>query len=287
MRASPVGQPPSARHSSSSAGPAARWIAPSTPPPPNSVVLAALTMASTAWVVMSPCTASIVAMRSPSVSGWTRSPLLFLTDPTAEQDTAGSEAMPGRELIERVREALGDRYTVIAAIGRGGNASIFGAADPTGRRVAIKVLHPELTVSVAADRFLREMRYAARLDHPHIARLLDSGESGYLLWFVMPYVEGESLREVLRRERRLAIPHAVTMACEVLGALEYAHGHGIAHRDIKPDNIVLSGAGAVLVDLGIARAIASSGDDRVTRSGFVVGTEEYMSPEPAVGSPEV
>ncbi len=143
--------------------------------------------------------------------------------------------MPGRELIERVREALRDRYTVISAIGRGGNAAIFGAADRAGRRVAIKVLHPELTVSVAADRFLREMRYAARLDHPHIARFLESGESDYLLWFVMPYVEGESLRQVLRRERRLDIARAVTIACQVLDALQYAHAHGIAHRDIKPD----------------------------------------------------
>src|SRR5207244_13486777 len=134
------------------------------------VGLAAVTMASTAWVVMSPCTASIVAMRSPSVSGWTRSPLLFLTDPTAEQDTAGSEAMPGRELIERVREALGDRYTVIAAIGRGGNASIFGAADPTGRRVAVKVLHPALTVSEEVDRLLCEIRFSARLHHTHRPR---------------------------------------------------------------------------------------------------------------------
>ena len=120
-----------------------------------------------------------------------------------------------------------------------------------------------------------------------VARLLSRLGLETLAWGQSAELCGRVLREVLRRERRLAIPHAVTMACEVLGALEYAHGHGIAHRDIKPDNIVLSGAGAVLVDLGIARAIASSGDDRVTRSGFVVGTEEYMSPEQAVGSPEV
>jgi serine/threonine-protein kinase len=195
--------------------------------------------------------------------------------------------MAGRELIERVREALRPRYTVGAAIGRGGNASIFGAADPAGRPVAIKVLHPELSVSVAAERFLREMRYAAQLDHPHIARLLDSGETDYLLWFVMPLVDGESLRQVLRRERRLALTRAVAIACDVLEALDYAHGHGIAHRDIKPDNVVLSAQGAVLVDLGIARAIARAGEDRVTRSGFVVGTEEYMSPEQAAGAPDV
>src|SRR6059036_2208023 len=195
--------------------------------------------------------------------------------------------MPGRDLIDRVRKALAERYTVVTALGRGGNACIFAATDRTGEQVAIKVLHPELAVSVAADRFLREIRYASQLHHPHIAPLLDSGETEYLLWYVMPYVPGETLRQALRRQPRLPIPHAVRIAADVLDALEHAHAHGIAHRDIKPDNIVLSPEGAVLVDLGIARAIASSGDDRVTRSGFVVGTEEYMSPEQAQGAPDV
>jgi eukaryotic-like serine/threonine-protein kinase len=195
--------------------------------------------------------------------------------------------MPGRDLIERVRKALGDRYSVISSVGRGGNASIFAGRDAAGAQVAIKVLHPELAVSVAADRFLREIRYVSQLHHPHIAPLLDSGESDYLLWYVMPYLPGESLRQTLRRESRLAVPHATGIATQVLDALEHAHAHGIAHRDIKPDNVVLAPQGAVLVDLGIARAIASSGDDRVTRSGFVVGTEEYMSPEQAQGAPDV
>ena len=195
--------------------------------------------------------------------------------------------MSRRDLIERVRNALGDRYEVITAVGRGGNASIFGAFDRAGNRVAIKVLHPELAVSVAADRFLREIRYAAKLHNPHIAPLLDSGETDYLLWFVMPYVPGESLRSALRRERRLGIELAARTACEILEALAHAHAQGFAHRDIKPDNIVLSAEGAVLVDFGIARAIAQSGEDRVTRSGFVVGTEEYMSPEQAAGADEV
>lgn len=195
--------------------------------------------------------------------------------------------MAGRTLIERIRQALGDRYTVITAVGRGGNASIFGAYDPKGRKVAVKVLHPELAVSVAADRFLREIRFVSQLHHPHIAPMLDSGETDYLLWYVMPYVPGESLRLTLRRERLLPVDRAVRIAGEVLQALAHAHEHGIAHRDIKPDNIVLSPEGAVLVDLGIARAIAHSGEDRVTRSGFVVGTEEYMSPEQAEGSPDV
>jgi eukaryotic-like serine/threonine-protein kinase len=195
--------------------------------------------------------------------------------------------MPRRDLIDRVRKAMGDRYQIVTAVGRGGNASIFGAFDPAGNRVAVKVLHPELAVSVAADRFLREIRYAAKLHHPHIASLLDSGESDYLLWFVMPFVPGESLRAALRRERRLNVDFAVRVGCEVLEALAHAHEQGLAHRDIKPDNIVLSPDGAVLVDFGIARAIAQSEGDRVTRSGFVVGTEEYMSPEQAAGAEEV
>jgi len=194
-----------------------------------------------------------------------------------------------RELINRVRQALGARYNVITEVARGGNATLYGALDQEGRKVAIKVLHPELAVSVAADRFLREIRYASTLNHPHIAPLLDSGESDYLLWFVMPFVAGETLRQELRRERMLPIDRGVRVANDVLEALGHAHAHGFAHRDIKPDNIVLSaeGIGAILVDFGIARAIASSGEDRVTRSGFVVGTEEYMSPEQAGGSPDI
>ena len=195
--------------------------------------------------------------------------------------------MPRRDLIDRVRKALGDRYEVITAVGRGGNASIFGAFDKAGNRVAVKVLHPELAASVAADRFLREIRYAAKLHNPHIAPLLDSGENDYLLWFVMPYVPGESLRRALERERRLEVGFSARIGCEMLEALAHAHAQGLAHRDIKPDNIVLSPQGAVLVDFGISRAIAQSGEDRVTRSGFVVGTEEYMSPEQAAGADEV
>ena len=192
-----------------------------------------------------------------------------------------------RDLLARVRNVLGDRYTVITSVGRGGNASIFGAQDKNGRQVAIKVLHPELAVSVAADRFLREINYAGALDHPRIVPVVDCGESDYLLWFVMPYVPGDSLRQVLRRETQLAVPQAVRIGCEVLEALGYAHEQGLAHRDIKPDNIVCSAAGAVLVDFGIARAITTSGEDRVTRSGFVVGTEEYMSPEQAAADPDI
>ena len=192
-----------------------------------------------------------------------------------------------RDLLGRVRAALAGRYDIITQIGRGGNATLFGAFDQERRKIAIKVMHPELAVTVGAERFLREMRYAGQLDHPHIAPLLDSGDDDYLLWFAMPFVPGESLRDLLRRERRLVIGFAARLACETLDALAHAHRRGIAHRDIKPDNIICSPDGAVLVDLGIARAIAQSGEDRVTRSGFVVGTEQYMSPEQATGAVDV
>ena len=195
--------------------------------------------------------------------------------------------MPPRDLLGRVRAALAGRYEIVAQIGRGGNATLFGAFDRDRRKIAIKVMHPELAVSVGAERFLREIRYAGQLDHPHIAPLLDSGNDDYLLWFAMPFVPGESLRDLLKRERRLAVDAGCRLACETLDALEHAHRRGIAHRDIKPDNIICGPEGAVLVDLGIARAIAASGEDRVTRSGFVVGTEQYMSPEQTMGAPDV
>src|SRR2546430_13280544 len=130
--------------------------------------------------------------------------------------------MPGRDLIERVRKALRDRCSVTAAVGRGGNACIFSGRDASGADVAIKVLHPELAVSVAADRFLREIRYASQLNHPHIARLIDSGEADYLLWYVMPYVPGDNLRQTLRREARPPVPAVGRVAVEVLGALRHA-----------------------------------------------------------------
>jgi serine/threonine-protein kinase len=193
----------------------------------------------------------------------------------------------GRDLLSRVKAALVDRYTVVATVGRGGNAMVYGAYDRGGAKVAIKVLHPELAVSVAADRFLREIRYAGQLDHPHIAPVLDSGEDDYLLWYAMPFFHGETLRDAVRRERMLPVDRVARIGADVLDALAHAHAHGLAHRDIKPDNILLSPERTVLVDLGIARAIAHSGDDRVTRSGFVVGTEEYMSPEQAEGSEDI
>src|SRR5438094_160338 len=163
--------------------------------------------------------------------------------------------MPSRDLIERVRKALGDRYSVITAVGRGGNACIFGAYDQVGQKVAIKVLHPELAVSVAADRFLREIRYASQLDHPHIARLLDSGETDYLLWFAMPYLPGETLRQVLRRAGRLAgrPPFSSVSAAAVLDMHQHERPPDIRslRRDIpKP------------LSLALGRALAKARDER-------------------------
>jgi len=182
-------------------------------------------------------------------------------------------------MLALVRSAFQGRYEVDREIGKGGNARIYLAREPGGRSVALKVLHPELLVSVAADRFLREIKLASQLDHPHIARLLDSGEQDWIVYFVMTYVEGPTLREHLARVRRLSIPETVRLADDLLDALDHAHRHSIVHRDVKPDNVVLSADGAVLLDFGIARAVAASGSDRLTRSGIAVGTSTYMSPE--------
>jgi serine/threonine protein kinase len=134
-------------------------------------------------------------------------------------------------------------------------------------------------ISVAADRFLREIRIASQLDHPHIARILDSGEHEWLVYYVMSYVEGATLRERLDTATRLPVSEAMRFAYDVLDALAHAHGHGIVHRDVKPANVVLSSQGAVLLDFGIARAVVASGTDQLTRSGIAVGTSSYMSPE--------
>jgi eukaryotic-like serine/threonine-protein kinase len=182
-------------------------------------------------------------------------------------------------MLALVRQAFVGTYEVEREIGRGGNARIFLARDPNGRAVALKVLHPELLVSVSADRFLREIRLASRLDHPHIAKLLDSGERDWLVYYVMSFAEGLTLRERLDTSPRLPVSETLRLACDLLDALEHAHGHGIIHRDVKPANVVLSGNGAVLLDFGIARAVVASGTDQLTRSGIAVGTSTYMSPE--------
>jgi serine/threonine protein kinase len=178
-----------------------------------------------------------------------------------------------------VRQAFAGRYEVEREIGRGGNARIFLATDSTGQRVALKILHPELLVSVAADRFLREIKIASQLDHPHIARILDSGEQDWLVYYIMSYVEGTTLRDRLDTREPMAVAEVMRIACDLLDALDHAHQHGIIHRDVKPANVVLSPHGAILLDFGIARAVAASGNDQLTRSGIAVGTSSYMSPE--------
>jgi eukaryotic-like serine/threonine-protein kinase len=182
-------------------------------------------------------------------------------------------------MLALVRQAFTGLYEVDREIGRGGNARIFLARDANGRSVALKILHPELLVSVAADRFLREIQIASRLDNPHIAKILDSGEREWLVYYVMSFVEGATLRERLDTQRCLPIAETLRLACDVLEALSHAHGHGVIHRDVKPANIVLSAEGAVLLDFGIARAVMVSGTDQLTRSGIAVGTSTYMSPE--------
>jgi serine/threonine-protein kinase len=182
-----------------------------------------------------------------------------------------------------VRRAVADRYTVDREIARGGAARVFLAYDRDGKAVALKVLHPQLAVSVTADRFLREIAFLSSFDHPNIGRLVDCGESEWLIYYVMAFVEGPNLREHMTRVRRVSIPDTVHIAADLLSALAYSHAKGVVHRDVKPENIVLSKDGAVLVDFGIARAIAQSGTDRLTRSGFAVGTSSYMSPEQIQG----
>src|SRR2546427_494837 len=193
------------------------------------------------------------------------------------------------DLLAVLRDALADRYAVERELGRGGMATVFLAEDLKHRRpVAIKVLHPELAAAVGADRFLREIEIAARLQHPHILPLYDSGTAAGFLYYVMPYVEGESLRDRLEREKQLSLEDTLRIAGEVAGALAYAHSHGVVHRDIKPENVMLSGGTVVVADFGIARAVTAAGDEhQLTQTGTVIGTPAYMSPEQATGSAEI
>jgi len=191
-------------------------------------------------------------------------------------------------VLDRLQHALADRYAIESPLGRGGMATVYLAEDRKhGRRVAVKVLNPELAASVGAERFLREIRIAARLSHPHILPLLDSGDVNGLLYYVTPYVSDGSLRDRLRREGRLGVAEAIRIAREIGAALDYAHRQGFVHRDVKPENILFADGHAVLADFGVARACCAPGMAPVTEVGLALGTPEYMSPEQASGEQDL
>ncbi len=189
--------------------------------------------------------------------------------------------------VEELQALLGQRYIVERPIGQGGMATVYLARDTKhDREVAVKLLRPEIGALLGAGRFLHEIKLTSRLQHPHILPLYDSGEADNRIFYVMPFVSGESLRDRLRREHRLPVDSALGIVREVADALAYAHTHGIVHRDIKPENILLSAGHALVTDFGIARAISKSGGEKwetLTSSGVVVGTPAYMSPEQAAG----
>ncbi len=190
------------------------------------------------------------------------------------------------EMLARLNGALGDRYGAEREIASGGMATVYLAHDLRhGRRVAIKVLHPELSAMLGAERFLSEIRMTAALQHPHILPLFDSGSADGLLFYVMPLIEGETLRARLTREKQLPMADAIRIAADVADALDYAHRRGIVHRDIKPENILLHDGRPLVADFGIALAVQGTDVERMTRPGFSLGTPPYMSPEQAVGDP--
>ena len=186
--------------------------------------------------------------------------------------------------FDSLKPALQDRYAIEREIGRGGMATVFLAEDVRhSRKVAVKVLKPELAESVGADRFLQEIRTTANLRHPHIVPLYDSGQAAGYLYYVMPFVEGESLQQRLERERQLSVEESLKIASQVADALSYAHERGLLHRDIKPGNVMLERGHAVVTDFGVARAVSAAGGERLTSTGLAVGTPAYMSPEQASG----
>ena len=196
----------------------------------------------------------------------------------------GAPPPPETDILGRLQVALQGRYAVERELGRGGMATVFLAQDVRHERpVALKVLHPELAASMGAERFDREIKLAAKLHHPHILSLYDSGNADGLLYYVMPFVQGESLRERLNRDQMLPVDEAIQITLEVADALGAAHALGIVHRDIKPENIMLSGGHALVADFGVARAVSSAGGQKLTQTGMAVGTPLYMSPEQSFG----
>src|SRR3954452_4207562 len=197
-------------------------------------------------------------------------------------------SIPMQEPRIRLAAALADRYRIERELGQGGMATVYLAQDLRHhRQVAIKLMRPELSAVIGAERFLSEIRTTANLQHPHILPLFDSGEVDGVLYYAMPFVEGESLRDRLSREKQLPVPDAVRIATEVASALDYAHRHGGIHRDIKPENILLHDGSALVADFGIALAASKAGGTRITETGMSVGTPHYMSPEQAMGEREI
>ncbi|HET9798954.1 MAG TPA: serine/threonine-protein kinase, partial [Gemmatimonadaceae bacterium] len=187
-----------------------------------------------------------------------------------------------------VAAALGARYAVERELGAGGMATVYLAEDVRHhRKVAIKVLHPELSAVLGPERFLKEIELTAGLQHPHILPLFDSGSAEGQLFYVMPFVEGETLRTRLDRECQLPVADAVRIAREVADALAYAHSRGVIHRDVKPENILLQGGHALVADFGIALAVQQAGGHRITQTGLSLGTPQYMAPEQAAGERSV
>lgn len=190
--------------------------------------------------------------------------------------------------LDRLKEALSGRYRIERELGSGGMATVYLAHDlKHERRVAVKVFRPELAAALGTERFFREIKITANLSHPHIVPLLDSGEADGFLYYVMPLVEGDSLRSRLNREKQLALIEAVTITSQVASALAYAHSHDIVHRDIKPENILLEEGQAVVTDFGVARAITAAGGAQLTETGIALGTPLYMSPEQALGEAQL
>src|SRR5215203_1672462 len=199
------------------------------------------------------------------------------------------------EITEHLSTALADRYGIVRRIGEGGMATVYLAQDlKHDRKVALKVLRPELAAVLGADRFVQEIKTTAQLQHPHILPLYDSGSTeaahgGHteFLYYVMPYIQGETLREKLNREVQLGIDEAVKIATEVADALQYAHEQGVIHRDIKPENILLHNGRAMVADFGIALAVSAAGGGRMTQTGMSLGTPHYMSPEQATADKHI
>ncbi|MCH7875883.1 MAG: protein kinase [Gemmatimonadetes bacterium] len=192
------------------------------------------------------------------------------------------------EITERLSSAIADRYVIERELGQGGMATVYLAHDVKhDRKVALKVLRPELAAVIGAERFLQEIKVTANLQHSHILPLYDSGAAEGFLFYVMPYVEGETLRTLLAREKQLGVDEAVDLACKVASALEHAHKQGVVHRDIKPDNILMRDGDPVVADFGIALALSHAGGTRLTETGLSIGTPQYMSPEQAMGEREI